>query len=441
MTAPRLLLALLLGAAPAAAAIVGTNPPARPLTAARIAALPPAERAPWAEYLARSDQQRRADQAFVAAELKAAGRDRPVVPPEGRGGMPLDRDDAWYGGPEARHIADVIVSYQTPNGGWSKNLDMHGQVRRPGDGFIADNASPVKPISGDYGTSNDPHWNYFGTIDNDATTTQLRFLARVITAAGPAGAVPYRAAFQRGIVYLLDAQYPNGGWPQVWPLNGGYHDDITYNDDAMVQALEVLQGLAAGQPPYAFTGPELRGRAAAAVAAGIRCILGSQIVAGGRRTVWCQQHDELTLEPASARNYEPPVACSAESASLAIFLMNQPDPSPEIVAAVRAAAAWFERTALHDRTWTRWAGGEFGGGHRSKAVMTHLVPSPGAPPIWARYYQIGTDLPVFGDRDKSIHDRIEEISLERQNGYQWFNRKPSETLARYDVWQRAHPAP
>ncbi|HVW22258.1 MAG TPA: pectate lyase [Opitutaceae bacterium] len=440
-------------ALPAAGALIGTNPPAQPLTAERIARLPASEQAPWRDYLERSNQQRRADQAFVAAELKAAGLQRPVVPREGRGGMPLDREADWYAGPEARHVAEVIVSYQTPNGGWSKNLDMHGEVRRPGDSFIADNASPVKPIPGDYGTSNDPHWNYFSTIDNDATTTQLRFLARVITAVGPDQAAADRAAFLRGVVYLLQAQYPNGGWPQVWPLNGGYHDDVTFNDDAMVQVLEVLQGVAGGRPPYAFTGPELRQRAAAAVAAGIRCILDAQIVVNGRRTVWCQQHDVLTLAPTSARNYEPPVECSAESASLTDFLMAQPDPSPEIVAAVHAAAAWLEKAAIHDRVWTRYgrrsaapsggAAADSAGARRPrpKPGVTHLVPSPGAPALWARYYQIGTDLPVYGDRDKSIHDRIEEISVERQNGYQWFNSRPAETLARYGEWRRAHPAP
>jgi PelA/Pel-15E family pectate lyase len=36
--------------------------------------------------------------------------------------------------------------------------------------------------------------------------------------------------------YLLAAQFPNGGWPQVWPLEGGYHDAVTFNDNAVSEA-------------------------------------------------------------------------------------------------------------------------------------------------------------------------------------------------------------
>ena len=48
----------------------------------------------------------------------------------------------------------------------------------------------------------------------------------------------YSAAFLRGLNYLLDAQYPNGCYPQVYPLQGGYHDAATFNDDATVNVLD-----------------------------------------------------------------------------------------------------------------------------------------------------------------------------------------------------------
>ena len=40
----------------------------------------------------------------------------------------------------------------------------------------------------------------------------------------PERARPWRAAFQRGLEYIFAAQYPNGGFPQIYPLAGGYHD-------------------------------------------------------------------------------------------------------------------------------------------------------------------------------------------------------------------------
>ena len=74
----------------------------------------------------------------------------------------------------------------------------------------------------------------------------------------------YRKAFDKGVVYLLNAQYPNGGFPQVYPLQGGYHDAITFNDNAFAQVADLLATVAARQGDFAFVAPELAGRAQAA---------------------------------------------------------------------------------------------------------------------------------------------------------------------------------
>ncbi len=460
--------ALLFAAAalPLSAAVVGTTPPALSVTAERVKAIVPADQqGAWLDYLARSDRAREADHAYVAAELKAAGMAKPVMPSEGRGGISLNQPDSWYGSAEAVHSADVVVSYQMPNGAWGKNLNMRDNLRTWGGSFVGNNLSQYL-APGDYDTPKDTYWNYFGTLDNNATTTQLRFLAKVVTALGPQRGAPYRAAFLRGIEFLFNAQYPNGGWPQVWPLEGGYHDAITFNDDAVTQAIEVLEGVAEGKGMYAFTSPELRRRAAPRVAQGYACILACQIQVDGRRTAWCQQHDALTLQPTSARNFEPVAACGDESSNLVKFLMTVPNPSPEIIASVNAAAAWFKQVAIHDQVWSRGRGGFGGGGRppgapgagpgaagtagaaaapapraRPAPTPTHLVPTPGAPLLWARYYAIGSNLPVFGDRDKTVHDKVEELSLERQRGYNWYNSGPQEMLDTYATWSAAHPGP
>ncbi len=437
------LLALLLAPAAVAtlrAAVVGTIPPAQSLTAERVALLPVADQAQWLDYLARSERQRLADHAAVAADLKKSGRTTLIIPPEGRGGMPLNRPDAWYASTEALRTADAIVSYQMPNGGWGKNLNMHDHVRQPGESYIGNNLSHYL-APGDYDTPHDPYWNYFGTLDNNATTTQLRFLAKVINAAGPDRTQDYRAAFLKGVDYLCAAQYPNGGWPQVWPLEGGYHDAITFNDDAVTQAIEVLQGVADASGIYAFTTSEVQRRARPHAEKGYACIVATQIKSHGRLTVWCQQHDALTLLPASARNFEPPVQCGDESANIVSFLMTDPAPKPEIIAAVHAAAAWFKKTAIYGQKWNRPRGNRGAARDAPDEARLGLVPAPGAGPIWARYYEIGTDRPVFGDRDKTLHDRVEELSLERQRGYNWFNNGPKQMLAQYASWSIAYPAP
>ncbi len=400
------------------AAVIGTSTAAPPLTAARIDSLPRAQQAAWRGYLDRSARQMRADREALAAELRRAGMTEVLVPPSGSAArsIPLDRPMEWYGGAEARRIADIVVSFQTPAGGWSKNLNLSDHVRRPGEHFAPNNLSRFLS-AGDFDTPGDLHWDYVGTLDNDATITEMRFLAKVAGAAGESGAA-YRASFLRGLEYLFRAQYPNGGWP----LAGGYHDAITINDGAMTQSLELLRDAAGGKTPYAFVEDRLRQRAQASLEKGIACLLACQIVVDGRRTVWGQQHDMLTLEPVAGRNYEPAAESSSESAGVLLFLMSLPRPSKAVKAAVDAGVAWLKKTTIYGKAYVRGPDGR------------HLVAAPNAGPTWARFYAIGTDLPVFGDRDKSIHDTVDEISRERRDGYSWYTTAAKEALGRYAQW-------
>ncbi|HEX2094042.1 MAG TPA: pectate lyase, partial [Longimicrobiaceae bacterium] len=198
-------------------------PPAEPglLAPARISALPPEEREAWERYLAASRRQAEVDRRVMAEELRAAGLERPTPAPHADGfGVEPRMTAGWFRGEEARRIADAIVSFQTPAGGWSKRMEFT-RARRPGESWASEG-----------------NWSWIGTFDNGATTSQLRFLAGVTRARGDER---YRASFLRGLGYTLAAQFPNGCWPQVYPLAGAYHDAATYNDDAMVRILRLLQ--------------------------------------------------------------------------------------------------------------------------------------------------------------------------------------------------------
>ena len=120
--------------------LAGVSHPAEPITAARIAGLPADQRKPWLDYLARSEAQLRMDHAALAAERGRLTGPVPATPKEGFGtrSMPADRDAAFYRTPEARRIADTVLSFQIPNGGWSKNLDMTQPARQPGEGLYAE---------------------------------------------------------------------------------------------------------------------------------------------------------------------------------------------------------------------------------------------------------------------------------------------------------------
>jgi hypothetical protein len=181
----RALIFCLVALLPLHASVIGVSQPAESLTVARVMTLSPAQRGPWLAYLKRSDAQKAADKR-VLAEERAAMKETPPLPIQGSSArsVPLHRDAAFYKSDEARHIGDVILSFQTSAGGWSKNLDMSGPARLKGQSYATSNLAPVESGAGDFDEPQDPNWHYIGTLDNDATNTQLHFLAE-LSAANP----------------------------------------------------------------------------------------------------------------------------------------------------------------------------------------------------------------------------------------------------------------
>ena len=78
------------------------------------------------------------------------------------------------------------------------------------------------------------------TIDNDATTSQIIILARVYKATNNS---KYLNSCLKGIDLLLNNQYPNGGWPQIFNDPGTYHAHITYNDGAMIHVMQIIKDI------------------------------------------------------------------------------------------------------------------------------------------------------------------------------------------------------
>lgn len=408
----------------AVAKVIGTNVPAPPLDAERIGTLPRAERQAWLDYLQRSATQMRVDQDSLRAELAPGATQPPAPAPHGPGikSMPMDREPSWYATADARRIADTVVSFQTPAGGWSKNLDRGGPARLPGQAYsFAGGGAAPDPANFDQPL--DRNWTYVGTIDNGATTGELHYLARVAAALPGSEGDAYRSSFVKGIAYLLAAQYPNGGWPQVWPLQGGYHDGITFNDNGMAEVMMLLADVAA-DPQYAFVPQDIRTQAEAAVDRGTAVILQAQVQVDGQRTGWPQQVDPLTLAPISARNYEPRSIASGETTDILMFLMRDPRPTPEIRAAVEGGIAWLRSKATHDVAFTRVEG-----------EGRKLIAQSGAGPIWSRNYDVESGQPIFGDRDKSIHDDVNLVSEGRRNGYAWWVDTPQRALDAHDAWR------
>jgi len=305
------------------------------------------------------------------------------------------KPDAWYRSDQGRRVAENVLSYQSTQGSWPKNIDTAAQPYR----------GNVKRVR--------------GTFDNSATQGEMRLLARAYNAVQDQR---YRAAFLKGLDHILQAQYPTGGWPQYYPPSKGYPRHITFNDHAMVNLMRLLREVYQSKT-YDFVDPPRRQKAKQGFDRGIECILKCQIVVRGQPTAWCAQHDELTLQPRKGRSYEHVSISGGESAGIVRLLMSLEHPSPGVVRAVNAACRWYERVKL---TGIRLQ-------HRDGDKI--VVADPAAPPLWARFYEIGTNRPIFSGRDGVIKYSIAQIEAERRNGYAWYGNWGAPVLAEWPEWK------
>lgn len=332
---------------------------ADPITQDRLANLETADRAAWNDYLNRSNSWKQAIEQAFKDEIKSHRIAEPELAPEGSDfRLPEKKPDSWYAQEQATALADVLISYQNPAGGWSKHVAVNLGTRKSGVHWSSQ-GSITKP-------------RYISTFDNASTTNQLLLLAQVHSQTNRRGC---KQAIERGLRFILDAQYPNGGWPQVYPLEGGYHDDITFNDDAMVHVLELLDHVRSKRNGFDFVDESLRIESTKAFELGIACILKSQQTSDGKLSVWCAQHDALTLKPSSARAMEPASLSGSESVGILKLLMTIEQPSPAVVDSIESGLVWFQEHKIQGIRRTKLDG---------KQVF---VADPESQEIhWARFY-------------------------------------------------------
>lgn len=312
--------------------------------------------------------------------------------------------DEWFKTDEGKAALDNIVEWQQPAGGWWKDYD------------------PAKGRDGRTIGSG------MATIDNHATFTELRLLARGIRIHDNA---KWREAFEKGLTALLDAQYENGGWPQRFPDPKDYAVHITYNDNAMANVVRLLIDIAQGHEDFdvAVQG-KLRDRAVEAKQKGIDCILKTQIKQDGKLTGWCQQHDKDTLEPTKGRPYELPSISGSETSDIIMVLMEIENPSDEVKRSIIAASQWMYQTRIEGKRLERF--------QNDGKSDVRLVDDPSAPYLWTRFRDLETGEPFFCGRDGEKKATLEEIERERRTGYSWYRPWGQKVLNAYPKWAAKH---
>ncbi len=313
---------------------------------------------------------------------------------------------------ENLRVAENVLLYQRDTGGWPKNYDRKQNLSKQ-------QRLRIKKDK----TTND------SVIDNGATYTEIRILAK---ASQQTDDERFQKAAMRGIRYLLEGQYDNGGWPQRFPHPKGYARYITFNDHAMIGVMSLLRDISRGQKQFAFVPQDVRKKCEQAVERGIQCILKCQIQVKGRPTVWCAQHDHVTFEPRKARSYELPSLSGSESVRIVRFLMQTEKPSQDVVKAIEGAVDWFERSKLKGIKLVRVKDKT-----KPKGYDRVVKKDPKSPPMWARFYDIKTNRPIFCSRDGVPRQTLAEISYERRNGYSWLGYYARNLLQRdLPAWKR-----
>ncbi|WP_242691486.1 pectate lyase [Desertivirga arenae] len=315
-------------------------------------------------------------------------------------------------------IAENMLIYQRSYGGWPKAIHEKKVVY---EGVLTD-AQKKEVLSG----INDED----GTFDNKATSREIRYLVKAYKETqNPA----YLKAAEKGIDYILKAQYPNGGWPQYFPRKNLYRGQITYNDNAMINLLNVLQDIVEKTNDFEVVDARFTSKAAEAVNNGVKCILKTQIKTKGKLTAWAAQYDQNTLTPAKARAFEPASLSSAESVAIVQFLMRMPNPSNEVKDAITGAVVWFDLVKI--------------AGYNTKDIeapaMTkgkdRIVVKDDASTIWARFYELETFKPIFIGRDAVVRYALADIDDERRMGYAWYGTWPAKLLQKdFPKWKKAN---
>ena len=131
-----------------------------------------------------------------------------------------------------------------------------------------------------------------------------------------------------------------------------------------------------------------------------------------------------------ARKFELVSLSGSESVGIVRFLMRIKKPSPQVKLAVDAAVEWFKLVAIKGIKFVDMPDASQPKG-KDRVVVADATSI-----IWARFYEIGTNRPMFSGRDSIKKYAVSEIEYERRNGYAWYGTWPANLInTDYPKWK------
>lgn len=282
-----------------------------------------------------------------------------------------------------REVVGALAHCQLQSGGWHYSGSFDPALAANTD--WAPDYKGVRSLQANPGLAIYPLYNVMTTFDDHTTQLCVQFLTKYVAAVqglNNSADDSARQILENALAGMLRAQYPNGAWPEryggdtrnpanypvqaaqitddwprEWPSNApsAYMEYYTLNDDAIHDCISTM-----------ILAWEKLGREdclAAAKKGGDFLILAQF---PEPQPGWAQQYD-YNMRPAWARSHEVPGVTSYESrtameALLELYLLTGEE---KYLVPIAPAVAWLQRSQLE-------------------------------PGIWSRYYELGSNEPIYG---------------------------------------------
>lgn len=255
---------------------------------------------------------------------------------------------------------DVVPSYETSSKGYGIRYDALLAGTASLDTTAADTIAALQNEDGGFAVLPD---NFemaqtgaslgslkgASSIENGATTAELKYLAKYITENKPEDS-KYQDAFIKGIKFLLSTQLDNGGWTMQPNGGSGFNGNIEVGNSAMTEVLTLLSDIAVlNNQNYVFARKAMNVDAIkSAVEKGNDFIVASQISNNNKKAGWASQYDKAG-KVTMGRTYERASVSSYTTKAVVDYLMTIHNPSQAVKDAVESAYSWLKDVKIADK--------------------------------------------------------------------------------------------
>lgn len=249
-------------------------------------------------------------------------------------------DEFYY--QAAEKVANVLIWGQLECGGWNYVFDFAGE----------NSLKEWYETVGKHGWRLEEFRHYYGnaTYDDLGTMSAAKFLLRMYVEKNDP---VYKVPLEKVIHFILESQYPVGGWPQRYPLRydhpfegkEDYSSFITLNDDVTPEIIDFLIQCYQAMGLQNIKEPIMRAM-----------YLMITLQQGEPYAGWADQYTVTDLKPAHARSYEPRSVNTGTTVGMIYQMMEyyKLTADTRFLSGIPAAIKFLESQRLPDSEVRKW---------------------------------------------------------------------------------------